>query len=106
MKKVSFERSATVSLTPAKGMRRRRDDNMRMIAEHRALKIEVFRRPAHDGEVEFQIAQAADGFLPVPDRKAHIHPRVPLPESGERLGREIFRCAHHARPTLARLRRP
>ena len=48
-------------------------DDMRMIAEHHAFKIEILRRPPHNGEIDGQILKRGDGLLAVAHREPQLN---------------------------------
>ncbi len=63
--------------------------------------VELLRRPAHDGEIDFVVAQRVDQCPAVADEKLDVDVRMTLGEPREQFRREIFRRADEADGRLA-----
>jgi len=66
----------------------------------------ISRRPAHDRQVDFVVAQMPRQRLAVADREPHLHARVLGAKPRQQARQEVFRGAYHADGHAAALSPP
>ncbi len=79
----------------------RRDDDQRVIAEHRGTHRDFLRRASHQRDVDVVVLQTVDGFGAVADGEPHVDVGMFLHEAGHQPRREILGGGDDAEPQTA-----